>query len=47
MAKKKQGKAVPMLSPENYIRQKARTLPLFECWVNKNWREDKLAVFHT
>lgn len=37
MAKKKQGKVVQMLSPQNYIRQKARTLPVYECKVNSNW----------
>ena len=32
-----------LLSPENYIRQKARNLSLFECRVNIDWQEDKLA----
>jgi hypothetical protein len=43
MAKKKQGKAVQMLSPDKYIRQKARTLPVYECKVNNNWAEAGLA----
>lgn len=32
-----------MLSPENYIKQKARTLPVHECWINSSWNRDKLA----
>ncbi len=32
-----------MLSPEKYIKQKARTLPIYECWVNSEWAEDGLA----
>lgn len=45
MAKKnrKKGKVVQMLSPENYIKQKARTLPIHECRVNAEWEEDGLA----
>jgi hypothetical protein len=43
MAKKKQSKVVQMLSPENYIRQKARTLPVYKCFVNSNWQESGMA----
>lgn len=43
MAKKKKGKVVQMLSPANYIRQKARNLPIYECRVNKDWKESGLA----
>lgn len=43
MAKKKKGKVIQMLSPENYIKQKARDLPVYECWVNKGWDKDQLA----
>jgi hypothetical protein len=43
MAKKNKGKVIQMLSPENYIRQKARTLPLFECRINNEWEETGLA----
>ena len=39
MAKKKAGKVIQMLSPENYIRTKARTLPIHECMVNAEWQE--------
>ncbi|MBW6479201.1 MAG: hypothetical protein K0B37_07210 [Bacteroidales bacterium] len=27
------------LSPENYIRQRARSLPVHECLINKGWKE--------
>ncbi len=43
MSKKNKGKVVQMLSPENYIRQKARSLPIFECRVNTGWEEDGIA----
>lgn len=43
MAKKKQAKTVKMLSPENYIRQRARTLPIHECLVNSEWEESQMA----
>ncbi len=42
MAKKNRGKVVRMLSPENYIRQKARTLPVYECIVNSDWEDSRL-----
>lgn len=38
------GKVVQMLSPEDYIRQRARSLPLFECTVNSDWETSKLAL---
>jgi hypothetical protein len=41
MAKKQ---APKQLSPENYIRQKARNLPLFECLINKDWKENGMAT---
>ena len=44
MAKKSSGKVVQMLSPINYIRTKARTLPLFECWINPDWEEANQAT---
>lgn len=43
MAKKKMGKVIQMLSPENYIRKKARSLPVFECLVNTEWKEQGVA----
>jgi hypothetical protein len=38
MAKQKKHKQSTQISPENYIRQRARNLPIYQCWVNKNWR---------
>ncbi len=32
-----------MLSPENYIRKKARSPPIFECLVNTGWQENGVA----
>lgn len=31
------------LSPENYIRQRARNLPIYRCYVNSNWEENGMA----
>ena len=31
------------LSPENYIRQRARTLPVYECMINENWEDSRMA----
>ena len=44
MVKNKKGKVIQMLSPENYIRKKARTLPLFECVVTSDWEETKMTT---
>lgn len=43
MAKSNKGKVIQMLSPENYIRQKARTLPIYECRINAGWETSKMA----
>ncbi len=43
MAKQPAGKVIQMLSPENYIRKKARTLPIVECTVSSDWEESGLA----
>lgn len=32
-----------ILSPENYIRQRARNLPLFKCYLNEGWDEGGMA----
>lgn len=37
------GKTAQLLSPENYIRKKARNLPIYECLVNKDWKESGFA----
>jgi len=42
MAKKNKSKQAPQLSPENYIRQKARNLPVYECLVNGDWEKSKM-----
>lgn len=44
MRKKKKGNVVKVLSPENYIRQKARTLPVHQCHVNYDWKFSSLAT---
>ncbi len=31
------------LSPENYIRTKARTLPIYKCYVNDEWNKSGMA----
>lgn len=41
--KKNKGKVIQMLSPENYIKQKARALPIQECWINSLWQDEGLA----
>jgi hypothetical protein len=43
MANNSKGKVIQMLSPENYIRQKARNLPVMECMINSNWEDEKIA----
>jgi len=43
MKKNKAGKVVQMLSPSNYIKTKARNLPIYECRVQPGWENDKLA----
>jgi len=39
MAKKKKLPQVQLLSPENYIRQKGRGLPIYECRIISNWEK--------
>jgi hypothetical protein len=36
-------KHIQLLSPENYIRQKARNLPVYKCLVNSNWKDSGIA----
>lgn len=43
MANKNKDKVIQMLSPENYIRKKARSLPIHECWITENWEESGMA----
>jgi len=44
MANKNKGKVIPMLSPENYIRTKARSLPIYECIINADWQDSNSAL---
>jgi hypothetical protein len=44
MASKNKGKVIQMLSPENYIKTKARSLPIYECIINADWEESKTAM---
>jgi hypothetical protein len=44
MSKQKTNKKSNQLSPENYIRQRARNLPIYKCWINKEWRNTKAAT---
>ena len=43
MAKKNTGKVIQMLTPENYIRIKSRTLPIYDCLINSDWEDAKMA----
>ncbi len=40
---KKKGKPIQIQSPENYIRTKARSLAIFECLVNDDWKDNGIA----
>lgn len=39
MAKQTKGKKVQMNSAEGFIRLKARSLPINECWINDEWED--------
>jgi hypothetical protein len=43
MSKKNKSGIIQMLSPENYIRQRARSLPIYECYANPDWQDEKIA----
>lgn len=43
MAKNNKTKPIQLLSPENYIRQKARNLPIYVCKVNASWEQESMA----
>ncbi|HOX75752.1 MAG TPA: hypothetical protein PLB27_13620 [Bacteroidales bacterium] len=43
MKNSKKGNAFRMLSPQEYIRTKSRTLPLYQCFVNSAWEVSRLA----
>lgn len=40
----KKNQSSRILSPENYIRQRARNLPVFKCFVNEDWEESGTAL---
>ncbi|MDR2466835.1 MAG: hypothetical protein LBD35_05525 [Prevotellaceae bacterium] len=43
MSKSKKNKTTRVsLSPENFIRKKSRSLPIYKCLINKNWKEHGL-----
>jgi hypothetical protein len=44
MSKQKKKKQINNLSPENYIRQRARNLPLYKCWINDDWNTSGIAT---
>jgi len=43
MAQKKKPQQQVKLTPENYIKTKARTLPIHACYLNSEWKESGLA----
>ena len=43
MKKQVQKSVQKMPSPENYIKTKARTLPLGKCYINRGWKEAGMA----
>lgn len=44
MTKKKKGKVIQLpLTPEKYIRTRVRQLPVFECYITKQWKESGMA----
>ena len=40
----KKNRSQNSLSPENYIRKRARTLPLGPCYINEAWKESGMAM---
>jgi hypothetical protein len=46
MAKRNKPKVVPMESPESYIRHRARSLPIAECWVSEKWESKGMAYVY-
>ncbi len=46
-SKKSNGKIIPLpLSAEKYIKTKARELPIFQCIINEDWKESRIASIH-
>lgn len=44
MSKKNKAKPTASLSPEAYIKQRARSLPIFECYISDEWDKEKIAT---
>ena len=42
MSKQKSTNQNPPLSPENYIRQRSKNLPIGECFINPDWKTNKM-----
>jgi len=40
----KKNRSQNQLSPENYIRKRARTLPIGPCYINEGWQESGMAM---
>ena len=43
MSKRKPQQKNVILSPENYIRQRSRNLPIYECQISNTWQDEKIA----
>ena len=42
MSNKKSTNQTAFLSPENYIRQRSRNLPIGDCFINPDWEKNKM-----
>jgi len=42
MSNKKSTNQTAFLSPENYIRQRSRNLPIGDCFINPDWEQNKM-----
>jgi hypothetical protein len=42
--KKKRGRQQPLLSPQKYVVTRARNLPVYKCFINKNWHSTRQAT---
>jgi hypothetical protein len=43
MKNKNSNKVAPLLSPKKFVETKARNLPIYECYVNSDWKETHMA----
>jgi hypothetical protein len=44
MSKQKNNKQENRISPERYIRERARNLSIYKCWVNNDWKSSQSAT---